>query len=116
MSVNQVTTHEKKLFDALTAEGIFAELAHCDEHKCVDIHIPEINLNIEIDGVNHYTDPEQIMTDILRDNYSERDGFHTFRVPNEAIDNHLNAVVKAVVQVISRIRTLKKIDNEKKHE
>ncbi|MFT7591755.1 MAG: very-short-patch-repair endonuclease [bacterium] len=111
MTTKEVTVHEKKLFDALTAKGIFAELIHCDDFKCVDLCIPEIKLNIEIDGSNHYTDSEQILADILRDNYSEKDGFHTFRVPNESIDHHIDGVVKAITEIISRNKTLKKISS-----
>jgi very-short-patch-repair endonuclease len=111
MSTKEVTPHEKKLFDALNERGIFSELSYCDDDKCVDLHIPEINLNIEVDGVNHYTDSEQILADILRDNYSERDGIHTFRVPNDAIDKHLDGVVKAISEIISRARTLKRLES-----
>lgn len=112
MKVKETTAHERMLFDALTAEGIFTELGYCDDHKCVDLRLPEIHLNIEVDGKNHYTDPEQIMNDFLRDDYSEKEGFDTFRIPNEAIEKHLKGIVKAIRQIISRKRTLKNLDKQ----
>lgn len=100
------TAQEKLLFDALIAKGIPVKLDFCNKHKCVDLCIPEVYLNIEIDGVQHYTNPEQIFADILRDDHSKHDGFDTLRIPNTAIEGHLNGVVKAISQVVSRKRTL----------
>jgi very-short-patch-repair endonuclease len=104
----ETTEREHKLFNALLQKGLFAELGYCDGHKCVDIHIPEAHLNIEVDGKQHYTDPEQIMADFLRDGYSQNDGIDTLRIPNSMIDTHLDAVVTAIVQVASRKQTLEK--------
>jgi very-short-patch-repair endonuclease len=107
-----VTVQEQKLFDALIESGIFAILSHCDSHKCVDIHVPEIDLNIEVDGLQHYTNPEQIITDILRDNFSEMHDFHTLRVPNSALEKHTKEIVSAVLQMIDRNKTLNKLARE----
>lgn len=110
MYKKDVTERERKLFDALTARGIFAELGYCDGHKCVDLHIPDAHINIEVDGKQHFTDPEQIMTDFLRDTYSQKDGIDTLRIPNHIIDENLQAIVEAIVKVISRRKTLAGLD------
>ena len=112
MSTDQVSAHAKVLFDTLLAEGIFSILEHCDEHKCVDIFIPEIKLFIEVDGLSHFIDPEQIMTDFERDHYSDDSGFNTMRIPNILIENHLSSIVSAIRKVVSRERTLKKVGGQ----
>ena len=104
-----VSKQSVKLFNALIDEGVFAILEHCDGKKCVDIYIPEINLFVEVDGVQHYTDAEQLMTDLKRDHYSDDAGFDTFRVPNVMLEEHIDEVVEALKQIISRRRTLKAI-------
>ena len=109
MSTDQVSAHAKVLFDALIAEGIFTILEHCDEHKCVDLYIPEIKLFIEVDGLSHFIDPEQIMTDFMRDHYSDDAGFNTMRIPNVLIETNLSAIVSAIRKVVSREKTLKQL-------
>ncbi len=109
MYSKNVTEHEKKLFDALVEEGIYCELGFCDGKKCVDLTIPRLRLYIEIDGMQHYTDPEQILTDIKRDQYSEKDGFDTLRIPNTAIDKDLSKIVKAIRQISARRDTERKL-------
>lgn len=106
MYKKETTERERKLFEAIIQKGSFAELGYCDGHKCVDIHIPDAHLNIEVDGKQHYTDPEQVMADFLRDAHSQDDGIETFRIPNSMIDTHLEAVVTAIVQIVSRKKTL----------
>ena len=90
-------------------EEIFTILEHCDEHKCVDLYIPEIKLFIEVDGLSHFIDPEQIMTDFARDHYSDDAGFNTMRIPNVLIENNLMSIVSAIRKVVARARTLKQV-------
>ena len=95
MKTKQTTTSEKALFDALISHGLFAELGRCDQHKCVDIQLSNFHLNIEVDGNNHHSDPEQIIRDLQRDHYSELEGFQTNRIPNYMALHHPNVVAKA---------------------
>ncbi len=50
--------------------------------------------------MQHYTNASTIERDFKRDNYSSDDGFDTFRVPNNAIDEHLDKVASALQKVI----------------
>jgi len=89
------------LFDALTTAGIYAELEYWDGHKHVDMRIPDAYLYIEVDGLQHFTQPKQIAGDFLRDHYSDKDGYSTLRIPNAVVEVHLAKVVRAVLEVVS---------------
>ncbi len=109
MSTDQVSAHAKVLFDSLMAEGIFSILEYSDGHKHVDIFIPEVKLYIEVDGLSHFIDPEQIMTDFARDHYSDDAGFNTMRIPNILIEQKLSSIVSAIRKIVSRAKTLKRM-------
>jgi very-short-patch-repair endonuclease len=99
-NIRPATEHALKLFDALKSSGIDAKIQYWDGHKTVDIAILRAKLFIEVDGIQHFTDPEQIMRDFKRSHYSDGDDFSTFYVTNQLIDRHLNEVVNALVKVI----------------
>lgn len=92
----------KALFDALCMKGIKAELEYYDGHKTVDIAILEAKLYIEVDGIQHFTNAEQIMRDFKRNHFSDGDDFSTFYVTNQIIDNYLNEVVDAITEVVRK--------------
>ena len=68
MTTFKVTPEAKELFDKLVSEGIFAELEYWDGHKHVDIHIPSAKPYIEVDGIQHFTNPSQNASDFPKDN------------------------------------------------
>ena len=90
------------LFDALTLSGVYAELEYWDGHKHVDIRIPDAYLYIEVDGLHHFTRPKQIARDFIRDHYSSNDGYNTLRIPNPVVEEYLDQVVKAIVEIVSK--------------
>jgi very-short-patch-repair endonuclease len=89
----------KKLFLALRERGLKVELEYFDGYKRIDIFSKESLTHIEIDGEQHYTDPLQALSDLLRTMYSTRDGYYTLRIPNSLIDKYL----KDAANIISRI-------------
>jgi very-short-patch-repair endonuclease len=101
MTTFKVSPESKELFDRLIEEGIFAELEHWDGHKHVDIHIPSAKLYIEVDGVQHFTNPNQIASDFLRDHYSDVSGYDTFRIPNQIVRDKMDTIVKAILKIVS---------------
>lgn len=101
MAVFKITPESKLLFDKIIKAGVFAELEYWDGHKHVDIHIPSAKLYIEIDGVQHFTNPNQIATDFLRDHYSDDSGYDTFRIPNEIVREELDMVLKAILKIVT---------------
>jgi very-short-patch-repair endonuclease len=90
----------KMLYDALCKKGVNAQLEYSDGHKTVDIAILNPRIYIEVDGIQHFTNPEQIMRDFKRYHFSDGDDFSTFYVTNQIIDHYLDEVVNALVKVV----------------
>lgn len=99
---NEPTEQEKKLFDALVERGVEATLGYNDGHKTVDIAVLPAKLYIEVDGLGHFTNPDQIMSDFKRNHFSDGDDFSTFYVTNQIIDKFLSDVADALAEVVKR--------------
>lgn len=102
LSFNKYSHPTKKahlLAEALRARMIVCKLEYFDGHKHIDIAIPESKIYIEIDGKQHFLNPSQIITDLYRDRYSEKDGFITIRIPNVILENNCIEVADAIVEV-----------------
>jgi len=104
-----ITSQAKSLHEALAKRGIASTLEYSDGHKCVDIGIPEAKLYIEVNGLQHFTDPKQIIADFKRAHYSNRDNFVTFYVTNQLIEKFLDDIADAVAEVVKeRIKDIQK--------
>ena len=90
----------KILYDALCEKGIDAQSEYWDGHKTIDIAILSAHLYIEVDGIQHFTSPDQIIRDFKRYHFSDGDDFSTFYVTNQIVDTHLEEVVNALAKVI----------------
>jgi len=90
------------LYDALCKKGIMAQLEYSDGHKTVDIAIINPRIYIEVDGLHHFTNPDQIMRDFKRNHYSDGDDFSTYYVTNQILNKYLDKVVDALIEVIER--------------
>jgi very-short-patch-repair endonuclease len=69
-----------------------------DGHKHIDLTIPDAHINIEIDGVQHLTDPYQILADISRAHYSDELGYNTLHIHNDEIRSNLEKVAVAIAE------------------
>jgi very-short-patch-repair endonuclease len=92
----------KTLYEALIKRGINATLEYSDGHKTVDIAVLNAHIYIEVDGIQHFTDSEQIIRDFKRNHYSDGDDFNTFYVTNQIIDLYLEEVADAITRVVER--------------
>lgn len=97
------TKHVRLLIDALQQRGIHCIAEYADGHKHVDIAILKAKLFIEVDGLQHFTSPDQILRDFRRDHYSDGDDFSTIHIPNIVIEHFLDQVADAICEV-ARIR------------
>ena len=70
--------------------GINAELEKYDGHKTIDIAIPSLKVNIEIDGMQHNYSYKQALADLKRTYYSFKRGYVTLRIPNSLIRENLH--------------------------
>ena len=96
----RITPQVTKLYNALIERGIKCEMEVFDGHKHIDISIPWAMIDIEVDGLQHYIDPEQIKSDFKRNYWSiQRDDYDTFHIPNTIIDSHLEKVADAIAVV-----------------
>ena len=91
------------LKDALELHGVRVYKELHDGHKTIDLAIPKAKLNVEVDGIQHLTNPEQIVADLSRGYYSHKNGYDTMHIPNEMIRLHLNEISEALAEA-SRIR------------
>jgi len=94
---------QQALYDALKEKGLEVEFEYNDKHKHIDIAILNSQLYIEVEGDNHYIDTKQILTDLRRDYCSMRDGFYTYRIPNDLIIYKLDLVVDAIVDLVKNL-------------
>lgn len=94
------TKYALKLYNALKKRRIKSDLEVWDGYKHVDLCIPWANLDIEIDGIQHFTNSKQIEKDIERSYWSqERDDFDTIHVPNILIEKYLDEIADAIAKV-----------------
>jgi very-short-patch-repair endonuclease len=103
----KVPTAEAQLLKkALEQNGIQVYKELNDGHKTIDLAIPRARLNVEVDGIQHLTDPKQILADLNRGYYSHKNGYSTMHIPNEMIHRHLNEISAALAEAC-KIREVK---------
>jgi hypothetical protein len=79
---DRLSSEAKDLFSILRANSVPAFLEYYDGFKTVDIAIPSIHLYLEINGTQHYENPQQAYIDLLRMFYSYKQGYTTIALPN----------------------------------
>ncbi len=89
-----------KLIIELRKRNIYLLAEYWDGHKHIDIFIPEAKLNIEVDGLQHFIRPSQILADFKRRYYSDKNGFQTIHIPNFLVMIHAKNVAKAIDEII----------------
>lgn len=102
----QSTAEAILLKSALEKHGVIVEAEKWDGHKHIDLVIHRARLNIEVDGMQHYTDPKQIVADLKRSHYSDFRGYDTIHIPNLVIRDYLELVAEGVAEA-AQIRARK---------
>lgn len=84
--------------------GLKVESEVYDGYKHIDLSIDSGKLDIEVDGVQHLTDPNQIVTDLKRSNYSREDGYETIHIHNVDLkrDSDAKDIAKAIAIVAEK--------------
>lgn len=95
------TPEAEKLFWALKKRGIPTTLKKWDGHKHIDLAIPKVKLNIEVDGAHHNFKSEQALSDLKRTTYSLKKEYYTIRIPNSLIkdENSFKETVNYIVEI-----------------
>lgn len=95
------TKFANKLYDLLVKRfGISVQKEVFDGYKHIDLSIDSAKLDIEVDGMQHLTNPEQIVRDLKRSNYSREDGYETLHIHNIDLDKDASAIALAVAEVV----------------
>lgn len=100
------TKEASDLKEALEKKGVRVLVEVHDGHKHIDLAIPKAKINVEIDGIQHLTDPNQIVADLSRGYYSHKNGYDTMHIPNEMVRLHKNEISLALAEA-SKIRERK---------
>ena len=100
------TTEADALKKALEDRGVKVYVELHDGFKTIDLAIPKAKINIEVDGIQHLTDPKQILADLGRGYYSHKNGYNTMHIPNEMVRLHLEEIADALAEA-SKIREQK---------
>lgn len=100
------TKEASDLKESLQKRGVKVYVELDDGYKHIDLAIPKARLNIEVDGIKHLTDPNQIVADLGRGYFSHKNGYNTMHIPNEMIHQHLEAIADALAEA-TKIRAHK---------
>jgi len=96
---NKTPTREAlSLKEALEKQGVVVYKELDDGYKHIDLALPKAKINIEVDGIQHLTNPSQILTDLKRGYYSHKNGYDTMHIPNEMIRLHLKQISEALAE------------------
>jgi very-short-patch-repair endonuclease len=96
------TPQAQKLADALRQRDITVITEYDDGYKHVDIYLPQNQMYIEVEGLQHFVKAKQIISDLQRDYYSDQEKRFTFRVPNHLIEEHLNEIANAIENIVKK--------------
>ncbi len=100
------TKEAADLKEAIERHGVRVLVELHDGHKHIDLTIPKAKINVEVDGIQHLTNPDQIVSDLSRGYYSHKNGFDTMHIPNEMVRLHLSEISNALAEA-SKIRERK---------
>ena len=93
------TFYAKKLREYLQKLGLKVDEEVFDGYKHIDLSIDAAKLDIEVDGVQHLTDSQQIITDFNRSKFSREDGYETIHVHNRDLKSDIGAIASAIAEV-----------------
>ncbi len=100
------TKEARELKEALEKRNVVVYAELYDKYKHIDLALPRAKINVEVDGIKHLTDPKQILADLSRGYFSQKNGYSTMHIPNEMIHLHLNDIADALAEA-SKIREKK---------
>lgn len=97
-----ITEQVKRLHDMLRDKGVNSICEYSDGHKHVDLAILDAQIYIEVDGLYHYTNPDQIERDFKRTRHSDDDNFDTIHIPNIIIKDHCLEFANAIKDLVNK--------------
>jgi very-short-patch-repair endonuclease len=72
-----------------------------DGHKHVDLMLPEGRIDVEVDGMQHLTNPKQIVADLDRGHFTHKQrGYDTIHIPNQFLYAHLDEIAHGLAEAV----------------
>jgi very-short-patch-repair endonuclease len=102
--MSEPTYYAKILIEELEERGLRVIPEYHDGHKSVDIFIPKANLEIEIDGRQHYEETFQAYSDLLRQGFSMKAGRRTIRISNKIVYERPKDVADIISQLVKDLK------------
>lgn len=92
------------MYFALRERGVPAQLEKDDGFKTIDIAVPSVKVNIEVDGQHHNYSSRQAMSDLKRTLHSYKKGYATLRIPNSLLRDDLERAADLITEylIVSR--------------
>jgi very-short-patch-repair endonuclease len=90
-----------RLYLSLRRRLVPVELEKFDGYKTIDMVITDSKVNIEVDGMQHYTNSAIGFTDLLRTEYSLRGGYLTLRIPNLLVNTNLEETANIITRILN---------------
>jgi very-short-patch-repair endonuclease len=98
--VSRYSTPEAiELYNILIKNGFNAQLEKWDGFKHIDIAIPDLQVNIEVDGKQHIGE-KQALADLKRTFHSFKKGYVTLRIPNSLVQNNIYETAKYIMHFL----------------
>ncbi|WP_373073818.1 hypothetical protein [Zeaxanthinibacter enoshimensis] len=88
-----------RLYYGLKEAGENPMLAWWDGKKSVDIALPRVKLNVEIDHEPHLYSHKRAMEELEEAMHSMNDGFTTLRIPHMLIAEKMRETVQDILQI-----------------
>lgn len=96
--MSRPTYYARLLKKYLQKLGVAVQEEVSDGYKHIDLSIDRAKLDIEVDGVHHLTDSQQVLTDIKRSQHSREDGYETIRVHNTDLKHDARGIASAIAE------------------
>lgn len=101
MPHNHRTKHEELLVEALEKRGVKVLPQFNDSYKHIDLYLPEAGINIEVDGIQHLINAQNILSDFGRTYYADKAGYNTIHIQNEVLEKYLEKIADAITEVVA---------------
>ena len=93
------TQEAQRIYEILLKNGFNAKLELWDGFKHIDIAIPELKVNIEVDGKQHHN-KKQALADLKRTYHSFKKGYVTLRIPNELVQEDIYETARYIMEFL----------------
>jgi very-short-patch-repair endonuclease len=100
LNYSTATDFAIELYFSLKARGVPVQFEKSDGFKSIDIAVPQVKVNIEVDGKHHAYDGRQALADLKRTLHSFKKGYTTLRIPNVLTSYDLELTSDLIAQYL----------------